>query len=414
MSFPTPEKKWKDSLEKVVYDHNEIHDHLEEALSRVRSFLKLHKRILVGGMAIDFALRAKGDRLYGDDTIPDYDFYSPDHLRDAYSIAHELHIKGMPNLQAIVAMHQTTMRVRVDGETVADISYIPAEAYKQIDALSLVHDEIRYVHPHFQMIDQHRGLSMPLRDFPLQVVYARWKKDMERYNILSNAYPVEEGKEPLLTTITWEPHKKYCLLGYGALCYWITQARKKGFKGFDALTYDEKEHRFNIPVDPDHLWKLIAVDSPNLKPTHNPFLELIPARLIEKNVEWWLTHKTQISAKFVDQKYYVCNLQYCMMYFMYKFLFHGHTSWPYIVCQKLVAWASDAQYFEFCPNVDSVFGEDDQGEIYQNHRENFGNKVAVRKTPKNIYFDKFPIDVQFDPPIFDYEADIFNRTGDRV
>ena len=84
-------QKWIDTLETVIHENSPIKEHIKFALNHVRDFIKKEKRVLYGGMAIDLALRAKSKKLYDDDVVPDYDFYSPDHYVDAYAIARHLH-----------------------------------------------------------------------------------------------------------------------------------------------------------------------------------------------------------------------------------------------------------------------------------------------------------------------------------
>ena len=56
-----------------------IYDNITDALTIVKQFIISNDLILVGGMAIDFALKLKGDQIYTDDQLPDYDFDSPLH-----------------------------------------------------------------------------------------------------------------------------------------------------------------------------------------------------------------------------------------------------------------------------------------------------------------------------------------------
>ena len=57
-----------------------------EAIDIVKEFIIDKQLILYGGQSIDFALRLKGDYIYTDDVIPDYDFYSFNHFNDAYEL----------------------------------------------------------------------------------------------------------------------------------------------------------------------------------------------------------------------------------------------------------------------------------------------------------------------------------------
>ena len=60
---------------------------LHNAFETVKLLIIERKRILVGGMSIDYALKKKGYLLYDDNEIPDYDFFSPEFHKDAYDLA---------------------------------------------------------------------------------------------------------------------------------------------------------------------------------------------------------------------------------------------------------------------------------------------------------------------------------------
>ena len=54
------------------------------ALDIVKKFIVDRKLILFGGLAIDYALRLKGDKIYSDTKRPDLDFLSPRNVDDAF------------------------------------------------------------------------------------------------------------------------------------------------------------------------------------------------------------------------------------------------------------------------------------------------------------------------------------------
>ena len=186
-------------LKAISARHDLIAPQLETAFEIVRVFLRNKQRIIYGGTAIDFALRLKGTQLYSDarnEAYPDYDFYSPDHLDDAYALAAELHAAGLPNVSAIRAMHFQTMKVRVDFVPVADISFMPADVYALLeDKLTLTYEGMRLVHPDFQRLDLHSALAYPFDNAPQESVFERLKKDVKRLNLLMELYPLT--KKPL-------------------------------------------------------------------------------------------------------------------------------------------------------------------------------------------------------------------------
>ena len=106
--------KFKDAqvYKTIIFNTDSDKNMVLKALEIVKLFIIKNKRILVGGMSIDLALRKKGKQLYPDNTLPDYDFFSPEFHRDAYNIACELSGAGLNNISVINAYHASTMRVR--------------------------------------------------------------------------------------------------------------------------------------------------------------------------------------------------------------------------------------------------------------------------------------------------------------
>ena len=141
----------------------------------------------------DLALKKKGSRLYYDNVLPDYDFYSSDYHNTAYDIGKILCEMGMENISVINASHSTTMRVRVHYVEIADITYIPENIYKKIPTIKNI-DGILIEHPHFKMINIHRALSYPFQDSPYEVILHRYKKDITRFDLLYENYPVHKIK----------------------------------------------------------------------------------------------------------------------------------------------------------------------------------------------------------------------------
>ncbi len=204
MQMEISTKAYESMVARRSYNYGEI----EEALEIVKKFIIDNKRILYGGMALDLSARLTGEFIYDDKdaVLPDYDFYSPTPIDDAYELAQILFKRGHKTANAISALHITTMRVRLDNDTVADISYMPREIFK--DLKTLKSDKFTIVHPLYQRMDQLKSLTEPMRDPPREPIFNRFKKDMTRFAMVDRLYPIEEEKdakkptpEPLLTKI---------------------------------------------------------------------------------------------------------------------------------------------------------------------------------------------------------------------
>jgi hypothetical protein len=178
----------EDKLKRIRFDHLDDREIVLSALDVVLNFIKTQELILVGGMAIDMNLRLTGESyLYEDDELPDYDFYSPNNTAHAYQLGSELCKKGFRDVDVITAIHTTTMKVRVSGHVVADITYMPPILFEKIP--TQIYKNIKIVHPYMIMMDQFTSLSGPFENPPGEVVLERWTKDQKRFNMLLTYYP---------------------------------------------------------------------------------------------------------------------------------------------------------------------------------------------------------------------------------
>ena len=188
-----PLKNWilSKQLEfKVVAQKRDANNYqTDQALAIVRSFIIKKKLIVYGGLAIDYALRLKGSSIYPEDERPDFDFFSTQNVDDAYELADILAKAGFDDVRARRAIHIQTMRVGIFSGWVADIGYVPPEIFSRIPVLEYQH--IRIVHPRFQVMDMHLAFCFPLENPPHEDVFHRWSKDLKRYNILNEFYPIE-------------------------------------------------------------------------------------------------------------------------------------------------------------------------------------------------------------------------------
>jgi hypothetical protein len=194
-------KKYEDLAEKRSVFYGDV----DRALEIVKKFIISRQRILYGGMAIDLSLKEAGHSgIYAADATPDYDFMSPDYFNESNELAAILAKEGFENVSAIHAIHLTSRRVRVNYIPVADITYIPQNLYDQIPTLDITStiegmQGSRVVHPHFQYMDMFRALNTPYEKPPGEVILQRTKKDIKRYRMLAQYYPILVAS-PLVAT----------------------------------------------------------------------------------------------------------------------------------------------------------------------------------------------------------------------
>lgn len=382
-------------LESILIENHYFKDSVTDSMKETKKMIIDRNLILTGGMAIDGALRLKGEFLYADHILPDYDFFSPNFHKDSYDLALVLS-KNHDNVNAIGAMHVSTMKVRVNYIPVADITYAPKCLYETTPTLKF--DGMRIVHPHYQMIDQHLSLSLPYANPPWETINFRWAKDMKRYDILNKAYPLPFNKKQIpkpVKNIKLDD-LKCCIGGFAALKYWHDYAKKAGrnipwkpVNGSIILYSNDvftlKDHIGRKIVKHDTLW-------------YNPILDKEPRKIILSSK----THKVElldIKGKLISAHHdgmWYANLQVIMTKFLTEWVFYKNKEslYGYEIAQQLVFWGS-ANYSENTSHLlpsSEIYPGENISEAYRLSRlyfkSNLGEIISERNRPRNAYLDK--------------------------
>jgi len=401
-----------DDYEAIVYEHDFQYKIINQALDVVKKYIQRKKLILVGGMAIDIALKTKNKQLYNNNKQPDYDFFSSEHHKDAYDLGYIL-AKQFDNVSVINAFHVSTMRVRVNFTEVADISYIPKELINKIPTLR--YQGFVVVHPHFQMIDQHRSLSMPFELPPLETVFGRWKKDIKRYDLLSSNWEInkEPTNEKLIKyNIKYSLLKNHCLSGYPALLYWLTKAKADGYKSNVKYTYQEsndsiicsipKSASVNILTDEfETVIKTICNGTTKYKVRrYNPILDKVPNRAVLTHGDFKyviLNNYGSLRSVYKDANFTVGNLQEIMCYMLTMGIFYHESVYinGYLIAKDILLFAADKykkstanSFKKYLPTTE-VYGKANIYAAYTvaKHRVDVQFKRSEQSifTPKNAY-----------------------------
>ena len=396
----------KDAYEAVVFNHDFQRDTLTLALEIVKKFIIDNKRKLVGGMGIDFALRTKDKKLYPDDKLPDYDFITPEFHRDAYRIGELLVAANIQNVSVIRAYHISTMRVRVNFISVADSSYTPTELYEKIP--TLLCNNMYVVHPHWQMLDQYRALSLPFENPPMESMMNRWKKDLERNTMLMDAFPIDFLTDPVLsetTTIDEKLLNNNCLHGVAALAYWVELAKDLGFKSL--LSFKDNNVTLNgspLEIYSDNLEQCIKhLDSVEY---YNCILDKIPRYIKSNNINIY-DNLNRLTAAVKVGKYYVAGLMSIACHLGTKWLlyndvaaknnFHILLQLLSFACEKYLNDNTNEIIKNMLPIV-TTYGSSNISESYElqildaSSRMNSKQNISV---PKNAYptsTKKIPMD----------------------
>lgn len=158
---------------------------IKNIIEIVEQFLRDRKLICYGGTAINNILPLE-DQFYDKKVeLPDYDFYSPNPLKDAKDLADIYYDNGYEEVEAKAGMHPGTFKVFVNYIPVADITYLVDDIYKNIKKRAIVVDNIYYTPVNYLRMSMYLELSRPQGDV------SRWEKVLKRLSLLNKHYPLK-------------------------------------------------------------------------------------------------------------------------------------------------------------------------------------------------------------------------------
>jgi hypothetical protein len=423
---PTYANTADDWWEDVVVKNDANYANTKRALEITEQFIGDNNLILIGGMAIDMALKLVGRLgIYQSEKLPDYDFLSPDTAAHSAQLAHLLCKAHLVNVSAINAMHTTTIKVRCNFTPAADIGYCPREIYDGLPTLKI--GRLRIIHPHFQIIDIHRSLSYPFDR--AQVIGAglfyRWKKDCTRYDLLLDAYPIEcvSASNPALPgslgcaiktsriLLDAELLANDCLAGWAAISYW-----RCAFSSNTKCASVEIPVGEPIQVFTDDFSKYIQrtdiANSDSIRyfeavlghlPRH------VKLSISGQKYEIFDNYGALLSAEPVDGMY-VANLQHCMLFLINTIYISArgaseqlksYCRAQYVECTRLVS-SSDKP--GIIPSI-NVFGSANWDESYLIGRRKFVARLSgVKLQDHDVIDGVYPVEPKCSSSIpFDYK-----------
>jgi hypothetical protein len=227
--------KFKKKYEDISVKKDAVYGRVIEAIKIVKEFIKARHLIIYGGTAIDFALRIKGDAIYTDESLlfPDLDFFSPDSVGDAADLADMLFKAGFEATRAIVASYVRTMRVDImQNHFIADITFIDPIIFMTLPFVE--YEGLRVLHPQFQKMDLHLSMTYPFDKSPREVIFERWTKDIERFNLLDKYYP-SRGPVIAVDMVNGNAHMKLCETAALPLSLFNGTAFLGGFAAYCAI-----------------------------------------------------------------------------------------------------------------------------------------------------------------------------------
>ena len=426
--------------ESIIIKNDKFTEDIQLALGIVKSYIVKKKLILVGGMAIDYALKLKSSFLYNDDVLPDYDVYSYQHHYDAYKLAEMLMSAGLSNISVINANHTSTMRVRIYYTSIFDVTYVPKNIYEKLPTLQ--YKDLFIIHPHYQMIDQHRSLSLPYENSPFNTISYRWKKDATRYDMLYSLYPlntkilknvsnyptnksddISSSENKNMIKISSIIFKDQCVGGIVGLLYWKYLAEELGFKTtipfftdepkahkkLGSIVVDETGFVYNITkyttgitiyTDTIHKLRQLIKDYNNIKEEiiYNRLLDKLPECVrLDNKFELFDNYGYCLSAHKLENGIYLSNLQNIAMYMLCNLLLLDNSKldvyyYSYLLIIEIVEWAANGNHSIFLPS-EQTYGNANISDSYINSKRLFLEKLEeINKEdlqPKLVYNDSF-------------------------
>lgn len=151
----------------------------------VETFLRDKKCVCYGGTAINNILPKTVQFYNREIEIPDYDFFSPNALRDAKDLADRFFNAGYKDVEAKSGVHVGTYKVFVNFIPMADLTEMHPALFKEIFKESVVIEHIHYCPANYLRMNMYIELSRPAGDV------SRWEKVLKRLTLLNEYYPLE-------------------------------------------------------------------------------------------------------------------------------------------------------------------------------------------------------------------------------
>lgn len=327
-----------ETAEYILYKKHKNYENFDSMFDIVENYIRKHDRILTGGMAQDFIYRTIGERLYGDNEVPDYDFLTDNFPEDAYEIARELCEKGFENVSIVQGVHHTTLKVFVDNESAADVSYVPTNLYESIPTVT--YKGIRCVSFIYTRIQMHESLSKLYHNPPMENLVGRFLKDTKRFNMFDELFPVETPPNKDLNgkilEIKFKDIDNMCVSGISAYAV-MTEVFEKYIKEhdidngipvpdyvkFDGLKIGDTCH-FPIGNGPFRIFTRTKFSRGD---KYAPLFDWTPAnyRFKDKGVDWIVEEYTEgyISFNFVEmnkKKIRIANMNVLLKEFLIEYV----------------------------------------------------------------------------------------------
>ncbi len=306
-------------------------NYIKKQLENVKYFIINNNLLIYGGIAIDYALKLKGhEGIYTEDTLPDYDFFSPENIKHSFELCK---ILDDDNIQVKNANHLTTRRVRYNKyTTLADISYYPQNYYDIIKSSALIRDEIKIVNPYFQKIDIYRSLAFLYEGSPGREYFQhRMNKDLKRLSLLNSICDINTIRGHSKITVDY-------MVGnlYSTPKQHVISKKKVCYTGFAALHLLDSNFTLNFP-GPIEYFVDDVIDVPNATYFIKTF-NIFPQAAYTGDEMIYMSKGDVFTATY-NSKYdvYVASPYYLAAQFLFKYIMLGHEEFltALLYCEKI-------------------------------------------------------------------------------
>ena len=160
---------------------------IQKMIHLLEEWLRKRGNMCYGGTALN-AVLPKNAQFYNRDVeIPDYDFFSPNALKDAIELSQYYYRAGFEIVEAKSGVHHGTFKVYVNFIPLADITQLEPVLYKNMKKDSITITGISYAPIHFLRLACFTELSRPKGDI------SRWEKVFKRLTLLNQYYPLKSS-----------------------------------------------------------------------------------------------------------------------------------------------------------------------------------------------------------------------------
>ena len=174
-------------LAQAKIDYASAHDdNIIRAIDVVEEFLRKKHRLCYGGQAINAHLPNKYKFYNPEFSIPDYDFFTPNHESDISALVKDLKKAGFTEISVREGMHDGTIKIYVDYIPVADMTQIDPKLYRILSKREFRTDGISYLDANSLRMLMYLELSRPKGEV------SRWPKVYERLLLFNEFVPTKQ------------------------------------------------------------------------------------------------------------------------------------------------------------------------------------------------------------------------------